>query len=54
MWMIPDKKFNVNKRIQCKQNNFGEVKTNGRDFKMIQGGLSTPFIIVVQVSHVCH
>ena len=54
MWMIPNKKFNVNKRIQCKQNNFGEVKTNGRDFKMIQGGLSTPFIIVVQVSHVCH
>ena len=29
MWMIPNKKFNVNKRIQCKQNNFGEVKTNG-------------------------
>ena len=28
VWMILNKKFNVNKRIQCKQNNFGEVKTN--------------------------
>ena len=47
-------KFNVHKRIQCKQNNFGEVKTNGGDFEMIHGGLSAPFIIVVQVSRVCH
>ena len=47
-------KFNVHKRIQCKQNNFGEVKTNGGDFEMIHGELSAPFIIVVQVSRVCH
>ena len=54
MWMIPNKKFNVNKRIQCKQSNFAEVKTNGEDFKMIHGVLSTPFIIEVQVFRVCH
>ena len=52
--MIPNKKFNVNKRIQYKQNNFGEVKSNGGDFKVIRGELSTPFIIVVQAYCVCH
>ena len=54
MWMIPNKKFIVSKRIQCRQNNIGEVKANGEDFKMIHRGLSTPFIIVVQVYRVCH
>ena len=54
MWMISNKKFNVNKSIKCKQNNFGEIKTNRGDFEMIHGRLSTPFMIVVQVSRVCH
>ena len=57
LWMILNKKFNRNKRIQNKtnkENNLGEVKTNGGDFRMIYGGLSTLFILVVQVSHVCH
>lgn len=52
--MIPNKKFNVNKGIQCKQSNFAEVKTNEEDFKMIHGVLSTPFITEVQVFRVCH
>ena len=55
--MILNKKFNRNKRIQNKtnkENNLGEVKTNGGDFRMIYGGLSTLFILVVQVSRVCH
>ena len=52
--MIPNKKVNVNKRIQYNQNNYGEVKKNGGDFKMIHRGWSTPFIMVVQVFCISH